>query len=251
MTAVTRAGADPSTGVLATLEALCAQFCAPSFSLSVSHRPSRSSTAAKSCAPRSPPLACLRNFVLRVTMPAVQKALYSRFAEIGRVVLISYGPEVRRPPRPRATTLALRAPRAWPSARCGSAAVAPCARVHMRRSGLRLRPPPCVVVADARAGERAAGAAAAAAPPPPPAPRRALRRAPLQTGKLATIVDIVDHNLALIDGPETITGVKRQVRPPPRACAAPARARARGRRRRLALRVVLLSAPRSTLPARR
>ena len=63
-----------------------------------------------------------------------------------------------------------------------------------------------------------------AAPPSlttPLSPLRALARSPLpflalQTGKLATIVDIVDHNLALIDGPETITGVKRQVRPPPR-----------------------------------
>jgi hypothetical protein len=58
---------------------------------------------------------------------------------------------------------------------------------------------------------------------------------PLQTGKLATIVDIVDHNLALIDGPETITGVKRQVRSPralhcapwcsPRLARRPARVR--------------------------
>lgn len=58
----------------------------------------------KRCALRSA-LSFLRNYV-RVTMPAVQKALYSRFAEIGRVVLISYGPEVRRDPR-----------RAWPRLR--------------------------------------------------------------------------------------------------------------------------------------
>jgi len=30
-------------------------------------------------------------------------------------------------------------------------------------------------------------------------------------GKLATIIDIVDHNRALVDGPETLTGVRRQV----------------------------------------
>jgi large subunit ribosomal protein L14e len=32
-----------------------------------------------------------------------------------------------------------------------------------------------------------------------------------EAGKLATIVDIIDQNLALIDGPANITGVKRQV----------------------------------------
>ena len=32
-----------------------------------------------------------------------------------------------------------------------------------------------------------------------------------ETGKLATIIDIVDQNKCLIDGPEEITGVPRQV----------------------------------------
>lgn len=32
-----------------------------------------------------------------------------------------------------------------------------------------------------------------------------------ETGKLATIIDIVDQNKCLIDGPEEITGVSRQV----------------------------------------
>lgn len=32
-----------------------------------------------------------------------------------------------------------------------------------------------------------------------------------EAGKLATIVDILDQNLALIDGPANLTGVKRQV----------------------------------------
>ncbi|KAG7373989.1 50S ribosomal protein L14e [Nitzschia inconspicua] len=32
-----------------------------------------------------------------------------------------------------------------------------------------------------------------------------------ETGKLATIIDIVDQNKCLIDGPEDITGVSRQV----------------------------------------
>jgi hypothetical protein len=54
----------------------------------------------------------------------------------------------------------------------------------------------------------------------------------LQTGKLATIVDIVDHNLALIDGPETITGVKRQVRSPCAPCTARPGARRAFRARR-------------------
>ena len=34
-----------------------------------------------------------------------------------------------------------------------------------------------------------------------------------ETGKLATIIDIVDQNKCLIDGPEDITGVSRQVIP--------------------------------------
>ncbi|CAJ1944271.1 unnamed protein product [Cylindrotheca closterium] len=34
-----------------------------------------------------------------------------------------------------------------------------------------------------------------------------------ETGKLATIIDIVDQNKCLIDGPEEITGVSRQVIP--------------------------------------
>jgi hypothetical protein len=54
----------------------------------------------------------------------------------------------------------------------------------------------------------------------------ALLPVPFQTGKLATIVDIVDHNLALIDGPETITGVKRQVRSPRASTARPGARRA-------------------------
>ncbi len=91
-----------------------------------------------------------------------------------------------------------------------------------------------MVVADART-ERA-GAAAEQLPPvslsPPFFARSSLP--PFQTGKLATIVDIVDHNLALIDGPETITGVKRQVRSP----------------RRLALRALVLAAPAARRPAR-
>jgi large subunit ribosomal protein L14e len=32
-----------------------------------------------------------------------------------------------------------------------------------------------------------------------------------ETGKLATIIDVVDQNKCLIDGPEEITGVSRQV----------------------------------------
>ena len=32
-----------------------------------------------------------------------------------------------------------------------------------------------------------------------------------QAGKLATIVDIIDHNFALVDGPSILTGVKRHV----------------------------------------
>jgi large subunit ribosomal protein L14e len=32
-----------------------------------------------------------------------------------------------------------------------------------------------------------------------------------ETGKLATIIDIVDQNKCLVDGPEEITGVSRQV----------------------------------------
>ena len=32
-----------------------------------------------------------------------------------------------------------------------------------------------------------------------------------ETGKLATIIDVVDQNKCLIDGPEDITGVRRQV----------------------------------------
>ncbi|KAG5177524.1 ribosomal protein L14-domain-containing protein [Tribonema minus] len=32
-------------------------------------------------------------------------------------------------------------------------------------------------------------------------------------GKLCTIIDVVDHNKALIDGPEELTGVKRQMIP--------------------------------------
>lgn len=74
--------------------------------LSRAFRAGFNSAAANGCALRSA-LSCLRNYV-RVTMPAVQKALYSRFAEIGRVVLISYGPEVRRDPaRVAATTRSL------------------------------------------------------------------------------------------------------------------------------------------------
>ncbi len=30
-------------------------------------------------------------------------------------------------------------------------------------------------------------------------------------GKLCTIIDVVDNNKALIDGPESVTGVRRQV----------------------------------------
>lgn len=33
------------------------------------------------------------------------------------------------------------------------------------------------------------------------------------TGKLATVIDIVDQNKCLVEGPEDITGVKRQVVP--------------------------------------
>lgn len=34
-----------------------------------------------------------------------------------------------------------------------------------------------------------------------------------EEGKLATVIDIVDQNRCLIDGPESITGVQRQVIP--------------------------------------
>ena len=77
----------------------------------------------KRCALRSA-LSCLRNYV-RVTMPAVQKALYSRFAEIGRVVLISYGPEVRRDLAARGRVYALSPSPAVCLLRVGTA-VEPC-----------------------------------------------------------------------------------------------------------------------------
>jgi len=41
--------------------------------------------------------------------------------------------------------------------------------------------------------------------------RVVLLRSGPDAGKLATIVDVVDHNRALVDGPANITGVARQV----------------------------------------